>query len=329
MRKTCLGALITSALFATGAANAGVMIDLDGPGGAAPVSIDAFDWSQSTLLAKDANIGAVGFGTTCGNAPLSPCLFDVLTHAKLGTVTPTGGEPGTALADLGIVGEITMVTRIGMILTNDIPGKIEFVTRGDAWLEIYYDNAADSKGLTGAGFNDGTLIARFTGAIGDDLLNPAVGSFTVTGGPAVLDQVPPDNYPGQTTLTGNGSLGNVVFGTDSVSLAPGFFLGSLSGITMNFSNISTSLPFLQANPSDCFNPNQRGAVGTVYAAGVCADVHVSGPYSAQGDDGGYAPRTGDVNIQDNSNPDFVAQSDFNSALIQQTPEPTSIALLGV
>lgn len=328
MRKTRLATIIAGAFFAAGAAQAGLLFDFDGAGGAPALEIDAFDWSQTSVLAKGANSAALAREAGLCDANPALCAFEVLSHARLVGVTPSStGEPGGLPA---FTGEITMVTRFGAFATADVPGKLDFATTGEGWVEFYYSSSVDSSSLTGSNFNNGTLIGRLLGTSG--LTDPfALGSFSVTSNtPEALDQFGTDNYPGQQTLPGNGSLGTLVFGVAGVDLDSRFFKTDIAGFAFNFTNISTSLPFKSINPSDCFNDQMAAsAVGTSGLTTTCNTTHVPGKFSDQNPlDPGYLPQTGDINIQDNDNPDFVAQSDFNSAVVG-VPEPASIALIGL
>jgi PEP-CTERM motif len=330
MRMTRLAALVASAFFATGAAQAGLVLDLDGVGGIAAIEVDALDWSPTSVLAKNANTAALAREAGLCVVDPTPCLFEVLTHAKLTGITPTAtGDPDSLPG--GFVGEVTMVTRFGMLMTSDVPGAIEFATTGEGWIEFYY-GTENSNTLTGSNFNDGRLIGRLLGTSG--LTDPfATGGFTVTSDASeALDQAGTNQYPGQFTLPGTGSMTVLRFGSLGVALDPTFFKTTIAGFDIDFENISIGLPNKTANPSDCYNLDMAAAaVGTAGLSTQCNTTHALGPFSGQeallpGE--GYLPRTGDVNILDNDNPDFVAQTDFNSAVVG-VPEPASIALLGL
>jgi hypothetical protein len=158
----------------------------------------------------------------------------------------------------------------------------------------------------------------------------ATGLFSVTGGPVNLDGTANGNdYDGQLTVTGTGSQDILNAGTVARDLDPLFFLTTLAGFAIDYENISIGLPYKSANPSDCFNPTQSVAVvGTAGLSSTCDLNHVDGLYSAQGAGPGYLPSVGGTNGLDLGNPDFVAQTDFNSA-VQGVPEPGSLALLGL
>lgn len=349
MRKTRLAALIAGACLAASGAQAGLTLSLDGSGGNL-ITADGLDWSQASLVAKDANFAAIGFAANADPATAAllglsgfactVCTFEVMTQARLTGYTPPGGSSGTPLP-AGFTGEITMVTRFTEKVTFAsfaTPGALEFETTGDGWIEFYYSSAPNSKALTGANFNDGILIGQLTGVSFSDGVSAAAGEFGLrasgTGLPVTnLDQAGSDDYlkpgggPTQQTLQGTGKSETILFGTTGVDLDTDFFKTLIAGFEIKFSNISTQLPNDSVDPTDCYNDTMRAGVGSAFAT-QCIDSHVLGPYSDQTADGGYIPDVGAVNVQNLDHPDFVAQTDFNSS-VKGVPEPASIALLGL
>ena len=321
MRKTLLASLIASLLAAAGSANAALTFDLDGTGSAAPISVNAFDWAPTSFLALN---GAIA--TSAAN-PVGQ-TFDVLSHAKL-----TGYTDGNNVARSlpAFNGEITMVTRFSEVVTGVFGSIATFATTGSGWLEMYYSPTANSNQLTGSGFDDGTLIMRVDGVKAGltGFFNKDIPSN------AVLDQFGADNYAGQKTVTGVGAEASITYGDGSVpSLDSDFFKNALTSFKIIFSNLSIDLPFVSVDPSDCFNPNATGtAVGSTNVTTQCQNAHDNTKkYAGQGTDGGYLPQVGSVNGDDpaaQGGPDFVAQTDFNSPVVATTPEPGSIALLGL
>lgn len=344
MRKTLLSALIAGALGVGGAAHAGLTFDLNGSLAGGVIQADAFDWAPTSFLAINGNIaiqnfvGARNAGATCAQAGLN-CSFDVLTHAKLTGYKPAGSANFTSLP-AGNFGEITMIARFTETVTdaNVASQSAEFVTTGAGWVEFYWSAAADSEALTGANFNNGTLIGRLTG-VTDLFGGQATGSFNINENvlPQVLDNAPAgdDDYTGQKTRVGAGNQETIVFGSTNTDLDTSFFQTLLSGFSLNFTNISIGLPYTSVDPSDCFNPNQSAsAVGSIGQVTTCeAGVHVNGLYAAQGPSAGYVPNVGSVNavlpaVDPTGGPDFIAQTDFNSA-VTGVPEPGTLALLGL
>jgi hypothetical protein len=327
MRKTILGALVASALAFGGAAQAGLTLDLNGGLAGGVITADALDWAPTSFLARGGNQAIANFNASGGACTGISCQFEVLTHARL-----TGYAPSAGGGFIGLptgVGEITMVTRFTEAVTGTgtIGGQpiATFATTGTGYLEFYWSPAVDSHDLTGANFNNGTLIGRLTGVA------PSTGTFLVTGGPVNLDESANGNqYPGQLTVTGTGSQGILTAGTTGVQLDPAFFLTAVKDFSILFENISIGLPFSSVDPSDCFNdaanPNPVGSAGQ---PSQCQDNHVLGPYAVQGPDGGYLPVVGPVNGLGLGSPDFVAQTDFNSPVAGGVPEPGSLALIGL
>ncbi|WP_164962602.1 PEP-CTERM sorting domain-containing protein [Rubrivivax sp. JA1026] len=323
MRKSILGALIGSAFALAGPAHAGLVLDLDGAGGLAPVEVTALDWSQTSFLAQGANNAIVNFATQNGGST----EFQVYTHAKLtGYTLANGGSSGTLPPNFG---EITLVAGYTERVVGVGPGltSATFATTGAGWLEIYYSapSGTNATDLTGNGFNDGRLIGKLSGITVD-----AFGNFTITSAAAVLDGFNGNDYTGQQTVRGFGSQEAITAGTDSIALDPTFFLTTLTGFTINFANISIGLPYTSVNPSDCFNTTQNGAaVGSTGHVSTCDNVHVDGTYAANGGSGGYTPVVGNINGGTPGAPDFIAQTDFNSAVTGDVPEPGTLALVGL
>jgi hypothetical protein len=331
MRKSILAALIGSA-FALGSAHAGLTIDLNGGAAGGQITADALDWAPTSFLALGGNTAInnfVGSGGTCATVS---CNFDVLTHAKLTAYAPTGSSTFVGLPGFG--GEITMVARYTEQVIAFTPGdgsttfpQATFASTGTGWVEFYF-SSSDASDLTGGGFNNGTLIGRLSGVqVGRR------GNFEVTDPtPIALDgSADGDQYSGQLTVSGFGSQQSLRAGTAAVALDPTFFLTAIGDFSLNYQNISIGVPYEVVNPSDCFTPTMAAAaVGTTGLASTCDAAHVNGTYAAQGNATGYTPVVGPVNgLSLTGAPDFVAQTDFNSAVRGTVPEPGSLALVGL
>ena len=324
MRKNVLSALIASAFAFGGVAHAGLVLDLNGASGGGEINADALDWAQTSFLARG-GVSAIGaFGLSSGTCPAGVCEFDVMTHARLTGFTPAGG--GAGAFPLGF-GEITMVATYKERVTGVGPGGsfATFASTGLGSVEFYY-STADSNDLQGFGFNNGRLIGRLDG------VNVGVqGAFFVTGGPVALDGALPDDYIGQQTVTGFGSQAPLKAATSGQDLDPLFFKTAIADFSLNFENISISLPFGTVSPSDCFNDSIGArAVGSSYSS-TCTASHTNGLFSIQGASGGYVPNVGPVNGLSvvPGTTDFIAQTDFNSAVAGTVPEPGSLALMGL
>ena len=333
MRKTLMSALVASAFAVSGSAIAAPLIfDLNGGAFGGPIIASSLDWAQTSFL-------ALGGATAIANAVAGtgPTTFDVLTHAKL-----TGYNDGAGVTRSlpgSFTGEITVVARFTERVTFAIPGAgiAGFQTTGAGWVEMYYSATPNSSNLLGSNFNDGTLIMRAEG-VGD-----ASGNFTVTNTTAVnLDGFNSNDYTGQTTVSGFGSQGSITFGSGGVALDSSFLQTAILDFSLLFNNISIGLPFQTVDPSDCFNPNQGAAANANINAGTATGLatqcnalnHVNGTYAqnfaANGNDGGYVPVVGATNgLFGSRATDFVAQTDFNSAVTGTVPEPGMLALLGL
>ena len=344
MRKTLMSALVASAIAASSAAMAGPLsFDLNGSAAGGQIVATSLDWAPTSFLALN---GKNAIGAFLGGGTGSAIEFDVLTHAKLTAYNDAAGDAQTLP---GFGGEITVVSRFTERVTaaSAANATASFQTTGAGWVEIYYSAVANSNALRGANFNDGTLILRADG------VSLANGSFTVntTKQIVLLDQSGNGNQYGPTdvgapntgvmgsdqlTVQGEGSQGSISFGggAGGIQLDGNFFKTSLRDFSLMFQNISINLPYGSVDPSDCFNPTKRAALGTGFTTQCNATNHTDGTYAANklanSDDGGYVPVVGDVNgLFTGPGGDFVAQTDFNSAVTGTVPEPGMLALLGL
>ncbi|MGC4079189.1 MAG: PEP-CTERM sorting domain-containing protein [Rubrivivax sp.] len=326
MRKSILGALISSAFAVAGPAHAGLILDLDGAGGLAPVEVTALDWSQTSFLAQNGNQAIANFNAGSGSTE-----FQVYTHAKLTGYTLAGTNSSISLPS-GF-GEITMVASYTeRVVSSDPTGAANggnptagFRSTGAGWLEFYYDPTPNASDLTGSGFNDGVLIGRLSGVAANVFGNFTVDSLAPL---SVLDGFGADQYAGQQTVTGSGSQGKLQVGTSGVSLDAAFFITTLTGFFLDYQNISIGLPFGTTDPSDCFNTTQNGGALGTSSASTCDASHQAANYAGQVNGSGYTPNVGPVNGLGLGSPDFVAQTDFNSA-VNGVPEPGTLALVGL
>lgn len=339
MRKTLMAGVIASVFALAGTASAAPLIlDLNGAAAGGVITATALDWTQTSFLAKGGNQAIANFlQNQATNSNTLSTTFDVYTHAKLIGYTPAGGSQSVSLPGAG--GEITIVAKFTetVVNANAAAGFAQFATTGSGWVEMYYSSAANSNNLTGFGFNDGTLIMRGTGVTGD-VSAFATGAFFNTGFTnADLDSFAPTNsYPGQKTVNGFGSQSSIKFGSTGFALDSNFFKTQIVDFSILFNNISIGLPYNTVDPSHCFNTTAGAASNAAITAGTatgnaseCDNTIVNGKFAAQGASGGYVPVIGDVNGAFGQAKDFVAQTDFNSAVTGTAPEPGSIALMGL
>lgn len=329
LKQKLLNTAIMLAMSGAGVAQADLLFNPDGPGGDAAVNVAAFDWGPTSFLAYGGRSAIASFASgACANDPAA-CQFDVLTHAAM-IGTKDGNGVDTTPTGLNNDYEITMVFRFTETVTefngtdlarfSTVPGEPMFV-------EIYYDSTIDSADLTGSGFDDGDLILRGTS------VGSASGLFLITDPTGVaLDQTSNGNdYDGQNSVTGTGSNTSIPIG--GLDIDTNFFLSTLAGFSIQYSNISIGLPYDSANPSDCYTAITDGVAvaGNATNTGKCDTAHTDGLMSVQTEPAGtILPVIGPINGSGDLNqyPDFIAQTDFNSP-VNGVPEPGTLALLGL
>lgn len=352
MKAKTLYAMLALALGASGTAQAGLTFDYNGPAaGGLLTDVGAFDWAPTSFLAKGGRTALRNFLATSGECDNLSCELNAYTHAKMIGIFDVNGNNITP-NNLGKTFEITLIMNVpekvtGVFANNTIA---TFATQPEreAWLEMYYHSLVDTDDLEGRGFDNGRLILRAT-KVGD-----ATGTFTITNAnPVLLDQFTPgppiDNDYGPSTsnpggtsdqLTTRGTGSNDTIEWFDLALDYDFFKTTLASFGILFQNISIGLPFGSVDPSDCFTvdvrPGGNTKVGNTYTDSSCTGDntdHVDGPYSAQLAAGlrGHTPNTGPINADTNLQfgDDFVAQTDFNSPVRGQIPEPATLALLGL
>jgi hypothetical protein len=337
MRKTILGGLIAGAFAISGGAQAALSFDLNGSEAGGQINATSFDWTTTSFFAQGGNSAISSFAA--GTCATVSCSFDVYTHAKLIAYNdPINGATGIDNS----LGEITMVAKITETVTSFLepPDPLaRFRTTGAGYVEFYYNSTSNSNDLTGSGFNDGRLIGRLegieAGVLGTFSVDSSEDVVSLDGtsgdGDGVNNDYEDPGVNNQLTVQGSGSQGNIGAGLTSKVLDETFFLTLLSGFTLNYVNISIGIPYLSADPSDCFNTTARtnAQVGTDGFASTCDTSHQQTWYAGQVNGTGTTPNVGPVNGLDLGSPDFVAQTDFNSAVTGAVPEPGSLALVGL
>lgn len=343
-KRTALAATLAAGVVTSAHA---LLFDPDGAGPRPAINVSAFDWNQTTIFGYGSTTAVQNFLLNLSDRGSRPVTFDSLVHATMSATNAPDGTPNTP-AGLGSTFEITLIARFTQVVTSASISPARVVTTATVssvpgFLQMFYQEGSNINPLTGHGFNDGRLILSATG-VGD-----AIGVYadtTGSGNPVDLDQTtgdaaPNNDYSGQLTRTGTGSLGNVPL--TNISFDPTFFLGNIQQLFMQFANISEGLPFISVDPSHCFNPSAIGVPigGTNPTDTVCDNVHVNGLFSANSAGGaGLVPNIGVVNgdftsdfivVQGRGGPDQIFQTDFNSPLRVTfgVPEPTSVALFGL
>jgi hypothetical protein len=309
MRKNMMALAVSLALglgaVATAQAATVVAINPDGAGGDPTINVGSLGWNNGNAIVTSAG------GTV---VPTPAGLLQLFAHGALANFNNANGN---AIGGLNLNSTYEWTYVLGF-LENAVPvgpqnANFTVAPGGSNFFQIFFDATPDSSNLTGTGFNDGTLVLSGTVISGN-------GTFTAQacgplGGPACanLDQFIANNYPGITSLTGQGSSefdATVLIG--SVNTA--FFPGLSAGMTLN-TNTFTNDPFNQVDPSGCFFNGAtliggagQNNLGTAPAA--CLNT------------------IGAVNGLSGPNTMFQTRA-TTSFTVAQVPEPGSLALLGL
>lgn len=314
MKKLALASALAMA-FGVSAAYAGNIINVnpDAGGSDATQSVGGLGWQNGNAISIDAT------GVVPGQE------IQTYAHATLANFTDAGGGSIGGLK-LNAVGgyEWTYVTGFKEVVTSTSgsgatsTATFQTIAGGNNFFNIYYDTARNADNLTGKGFSDGTLILSGTILPFDALSGEGGSSFNATGlsilKGGAFDAFGTDNYPGVTTVVGNGSS-NLLVQVNSYDAA--FFTGLLSFISVNFDTFQND-PYQTQNPSSCFWN------GSAYISGAGP---ISSGTAAQMSNDCATNTVGAINGL--SGPNFMFEtrgsSDFNATI----PEPASLALLGI
>lgn len=312
------------------------------PTGAAPCysGWTGLDWSQSNVIADGGNQAVANFGTGASTA------FTIFAQGTLGNFGGIAPPPGLNTA-AGYTW--TYVLGFGEKVTAVLPGiggfataffDFDFTNPLNFW-EVYYTPTAAVDVYEGTGFNSGTLVfaGAFTGYT--DATNAVVanGSFSIANTnppgqvPATenLDQTPngatgdwatsgPGGSPTQTVI-GQGTNSDLFIDTLGAAISyvnPAFIKGQVTSYTLQ--NLSQTLPFKADLPA-ALGGNVDPSLRFVTSAGAAAPV-LFGP-GAIGQINGYPIGLG------GDGDDIQFQSDFNSVIAGQIPEPGMLGLLGL
>lgn len=310
MKKSVLASAVIMAFSASAAyASSIVQINPDAGGIDPTIAVGSLDWAPGNAL-------SIGVGSTelIQAAYDNQTPFQTYAHSRLnafqdGTGTGIGGlnlNGPTAATNYEwtfVAGFQETVSSLAGAAPNST-ATFKIVDGGDNFFRIYYDATPDGLNLTGSGFIDGTLILEGTILAFDPATGIGSSTFNATGLAGGLDQFNADNYPGVTSVAGNGSTGLAV---DVNYADPAFFLSGLNLLILNLST-DQSLAFEQTDPSACFRDgagnlvNGAGGQGTTCTSSIGAINGVSGP---------------NIEFQLDANNNFEA-----------VPEPASLALLG-
>jgi hypothetical protein len=300
MKKSVLASAIVMALSVSAAhASDIITINPDAAGGDAAFQAGALGWQNGNAISIDT--------TSEGELVPVDTVFQTYAHASLANFTDANGDPigGLALNTAGGY-EWTYVAGFQEIVTLNEPPNANFrtVAGGDNFFEIYFDATRDANNLTGTGFNDGTLILSGTILPYDAATGEGASSFNLTGLSGAFDQFGEDNYPGITSVAGNGSS-NLLIAVNSYD--PAFFLGLIEFLSISFDTFQNT-PYQQQNPSACFWNGSAYIDGAGGQGTTC--VNSVGPVNGV------------------SGPNFMFETRASSAFVTSVPEPASLALLG-
>lgn len=301
-------------------------------------------------MASLANTQLGGMDNTTTSAAMMTVLFSYTEQVA----SVTGGIPtgDSYTGDLNGDGVEETFNISNTLVTFSLVGDND-------WFEFYVGEGSTLgfDNLSGSGFNDGTriLAGDITAATGNFSVldytangptegkillldvngDPVDGDDTLAGTQFVfvdnpLDQfssnTPADNdYPGITTVDGNGSTRTFTVLVDNSSIDGDYFPDLVNGdiislvFTLGGNNVGQDVPYEGADPAGCF----------VKAAGGTSNSLCDTTYD-NADATGFNPDVGTNN--GSSGPDFLAQTDYNvfpRITIERVPEPSVLGLLGL
>jgi hypothetical protein len=280
-----------------------IPINPDGAGVDTTQQVSALGWNNSFTIAVNAlptGSGTISVGQT-------------FTTFGQGTLANFNDPSNTAIGGLGLNSkyEWTFVFAVNELVTAVTATSATFVSTGGGFFDLYYDPSRDANVLAGTGFNDGTLILSGTFLPFANGIGASTFSVTSTTG-GNLDQQGTNNFPGISTVAGNGSFNLLA----SIGFADSAFFPTAPSLISVTDNGFTNLPFLQTNPASCYWN------GTVLTSAI-------GQNSL-----GTAPATCLTNTVGTTNgisgPNFAFETRATSAFnVAAVPEPATLALLGL
>lgn len=265
------------------------------PQGTGPaISVSALDFAPGNAICTPST------GVCIGPQGGPTGVIQVFGHGELATFNNAAGQPIAAPLQAY---EWTYLFGFQELATPVGPNNSNFtvVPGGSNFFQIFYDATRDSDPLTGLGFGAGggaVLILAGTVTSGS-------GTFAATQPPVILplDTFNTNNYPGITTLEGEGSTD---FTTVVSFFNPSFFPDGISGLQI-FTDTFQNTPYVQTNPSACF---QDGAVGGAGGQGTACLNSVG-------------------TINGVTGPNTMFQTDATSSFVQAVPEPGSLVLMAL
>lgn len=169
MKRALLSTAIAT-LVATGTASASV--DIDFHNGQGILTVNSFDWTQTSFLAEDGNqaiadfaaVQASGGSLTCADTTTG-CQFEVFVHAVLSDAAGTGFSTVTGLnTDFEVTMTLSFTETVtGLTASPGVVGTLASFTidtTKSSYINIFYDDDPNSNSLTGYGFDDGRMVAH-------------------------------------------------------------------------------------------------------------------------------------------------------------------------
>ncbi|MDD5035780.1 MAG: PEP-CTERM sorting domain-containing protein [Methylococcaceae bacterium] len=282
------------------------------------ILIDTFDWSRGTALSTNASVLGVDSDHQVS--------FDLFAQAKLNILSLTvDGSPNAYGTDLDYPSakprpELTFVTGFGekgfarTVSPTQSAATFTYDSRGSVnYFEIWANtgSALKSNNITGAGFNDGTLIfsahvesssGNFTNDSSGTL--PNIDTFTNNA---------TSKWGSLKTVTGTGGT-QIMLHIDSANASyfPDFkYLNHYA--TFNTQN---NLNFSQTDPSHCL-VNKAGGTANSFCDTNALNTDLTG----------QNPNTNAINgLPNGINKDVLLQQYATLSLL---PEPTTLSLLGL
>jgi hypothetical protein len=318
-----------------------ILFDRDGAGGFAPISVNSFNWTPNTVLAKNVLTTTV----TSPDVETTANTFNVYSQGTLGTFSTNTNFIGQGCGAPGICGpksgtEFTfeVTSRMSVDSFNQNPGdqslRASGVAGGTNFFKVWYDPTPDSGTaaaiLAGSGFGAGSGV----NSCGPGANAPSDGSILIlcgrvaaaslsfddtTGANARLDSQGSDDYAGIGSMQG---LGSAAFEVDVVYQNSAYFIQALSKIGVDLQhNGTTNLGFTQVTPS------QR-VVGETWDVGV-DNALIPGVPGATANRNLNNFNCRDVADGDGSSTCSVVFQGLPTTSFALLPEPGSLALLGL
>lgn len=307
-----------------GAAVAGPLtFDPTGLGGSTgSYNVDRLDWDPSGVLAVGGNQAIANYLN--GKPDVG---FQVLSHATLAggslnnvNVFSTTGANYEVTAVIGFYEKVIAATT-GNGITTSGTADFQFDSSKPTFVRLYYGGAnyggiKDANQLAGTGFNTGKLIF-------DSSISTIGGSFSTQFGPVVgnLDQSGNGNNWGpQQTVTGSGVNTTLTIDVATPAVLDTDFFKNPPLLKFLFENLSLNVPFTTTDPSYAFTKQDNTLYDVTTDGGTTSTLGpTNGGFACPGGPGTCAP----------SGPDFMFQTDTNSAVQATAPEPGSLALVGM